>query len=161
MNTSPRILSESEIFSLALQEAANAPLHEDIPVGALVVANDGQIIAQAHNLREADCDPTAHAEVVALRLAAHKNGHWNLSGCKLFVTLEPCPLCMSAAMLGRISEVVYLAKDEKGGALSLNISLHDNPKLNHRFTARQSENQDQIELASNLLKNFFRQKRNK
>jgi tRNA(adenine34) deaminase len=152
---------EEAFFQIALKEASLAPSHGDIPVGAVVVSADGKILSQSHNQREINKDPVGHAEVIALQMAAKNHGHWNLTGCRLYVTLEPCPLCMSAAMLSRISEVVYLAKDEKGGAISLDFHLHDHPKLNHRYAIRRGDNATQQITASTLLKDFFRQMREK
>ena len=101
---------------LALAQAALAPAHGDVPVGAVVLDPAGAVLAQAHNDREGAGDPTAHAEVLALRAAAGVLGGWRLSGCTLVVTLEPCTMCAGAAVLARVSRVVYGADDPKAGA---------------------------------------------
>lgn len=98
----------------ALKEAAKAEGKSEVPVGAVVVC-DGRIIARAHNVRTTACDPTAHAEIVALRKAGRKLGHWNLEGCELYVTKEPCVMCAGAVVLSRIKRVRYGAYDRRFG----------------------------------------------
>lgn len=118
---------------LALTEAARAPGTGDVPVGAVVLGPDGEVLGRGHNAREADGDPTAHAEVLALREAARARGdNWRLTGCTLVVTLEPCTMCAGAAVLSRVSRVVYGARDAKAGAAgSVWDALRDR-RLNHR-----------------------------
>lgn len=99
----------------ALQEAARAAEAGEIPVGAVIV-RDGEILAETHNLCETNKDPTAHAEVLAIREAAQKIGSWRLSECTLYVTLEPCPMCAGAAINARVGRIVYAAKDPRAGA---------------------------------------------
>ncbi len=99
----------------ALQEAARAAEAGEIPVGAVIV-RDGEILAETHNLCETNKDPTAHAEVLAIREAAQKIGSWRLSDCTLYVTLEPCPMCTGAAINARVGRIVYAAKDPRAGA---------------------------------------------
>ena len=121
-----------EAVRLALVEAALAPVHGDVPVGAVVLDPTGQVIGRGHNDRERRRDPTAHAEVLALRGAAVVLGSWRLEGCTLAVTLEPCTMCAGAAVLARIARVVYGAVDPKAGAAgSLRDVLRDR-RLNHR-----------------------------
>ncbi len=121
-----------EAVRLALVEAALAPVHGDVPVGAVVLDPAGQVIGRGHNDRERRRDPTAHAEVLALRGAAVVLGSWRLEGCTLAVTLEPCTMCAGAAVLARIARVVYGAVDPKAGAAgSLRDVLRDR-RLNHR-----------------------------
>src|SRR4051812_26941976 len=103
-------------MELALAEAAVAPGHGDVPVGAVVVSADGTVLARRHNERELAGDPTAHAELLALRDAAARHGTWRLDGCVLVSTLEPCPMCAGAALAARIGTVVYGAADPKAGA---------------------------------------------
>ncbi|MBE9498488.1 nucleoside deaminase [Streptomyces sp. GKU 257-1] len=119
---------------LALAEAARAPGTGDVPVGAVVLGPDGTVLGRGHNAREADGDPTAHAELLALRAAARARGgsDWRLTGCTLVVTLEPCTMCAGAAVLSRVDRVVYGAPDAKAGAAgSLWDALRDR-RLNHR-----------------------------
>lgn len=99
----------------ALQEAARAAEAGEIPVGAVIV-RDGEILVETHNLCETNKDPTAHAEVLAIREAAQKIGSWRLSDCTLYVTLEPCPMCTGAAINARVGRIVYAAKDPRAGA---------------------------------------------
>ncbi|MEW2518817.1 nucleoside deaminase [Actinacidiphila alni] len=118
---------------LALEEAAHAPLTGDVPVGAVVLAPDGAtVLARARNEREATGDPTAHAEVLAIRRAAGSIGEWRLTGCTLVVTLEPCTMCAGAIVLSRLDRVVYGAADEKAGAAGSLWDVIRDRRLNHR-----------------------------
>jgi tRNA(adenine34) deaminase len=118
---------------LALEEAAHAPLTGDVPVGAVVLAPDGStVLARAHNEREATGDPTAHAEVLAIRRAAEAVGEWRLTGCTLAVTLEPCTMCAGAIVLSRLDRVVYGAADDKAGAAGSLWDVVRDRRLNHR-----------------------------
>jgi tRNA(adenine34) deaminase len=114
----------------ALEVAATAG--DDVPVGAVVLAADGVALAAAPNRREADGDPTAHAEVLALRAAAAAVGSWRLDGCTLVVTLEPCTMCAGAAVLARVARVVYGAVDPKAGAVGSLWDVVRDRRLNHR-----------------------------
>lgn len=117
--------------SLELAEAAgNAG---DVPVGAVVVTPEGQVIAEAENRRERDRDPTAHAEILALRSAGQTLNTWHLDQCTLYVTLEPCPMCAGALVLARIGLLVYGADDPKAGAIRTILNLPDSPASNHHF----------------------------
>ena len=144
-------------MSLALEEARKALAHEDIPVGAVLVRGD-QVLAVGRNERELLRSPTAHAEVQALNGGAAAHGHWNLTGTTLYVTLEPCPMCAGALVMARVEEVVYAATDPKGGAVSLEIPILENARLNHRVRFRQGPLAAE---AGQLLKDFFRARRNK
>lgn len=115
----------------AIAEARSAVAHDDVPVGAVVVRH-GEIIAARHNERELTGDPTAHAEVLALRDAAAAVGHWRLDDCTLVVTLEPCPMCAGAIVNARLGALVYGAADPKAGAAGSCFDLVDHPALNHR-----------------------------
>src|SRR5690349_10745629 len=117
---------------LALEEAALAPRNGDVPVGAVVLAPDGSVIGRGHNEREAVGDPTAHAEVLAIRQAADAVGSWRLTGCTLLVTLEPCTMCAGAIVLSRLERVVYGAVDEKAGAVGSLWDVVRDRRLNHR-----------------------------
>jgi tRNA(adenine34) deaminase len=120
-------------MDLALESARTAAATSgDVPVGAVVLDPDGAVIATAANAREADQDPTAHAEVLALRAAAKERGKWRLDDCTLVVTLEPCPMCAGAIVLSRISTVVFGAWDPKGGAAGSLWDLLRDRRLNHR-----------------------------
>jgi tRNA(adenine34) deaminase len=115
----------------ALVAARRALSHGDVPVGAAVV-KDGLVIARGRNARERDVDPTAHAEIVAIRRAAKKLGSWRLSGCTLYVTLEPCAMCAGAMVLARLPRLVYGASDPKAGFTGSLGDLVRHPRLNHR-----------------------------
>ncbi|MFI1698247.1 tRNA adenosine(34) deaminase TadA [Streptomyces bobili] len=118
---------------LALDEAALAALGGDVPVGAVVLGTDGTtLLATGHNEREAGGDPTAHAEVLALRRAAARTGEWRLTGCTLVVTLEPCTMCAGALVQSRVDRVVYGARDDKAGAAGSLWDVVRDRRLNHR-----------------------------
>ena len=118
----------------ALDEARLAGAHGDVPVGAVVArAADGAILAARHNERELSHDPTAHAEILALRDAAHGTGTWRLDGCLLVVTVEPCPMCAGAAVAARLDLVAFGAADPKAGALGSLYQLGADPRLNHEL----------------------------
>lgn len=116
----------------ALTEAAAARATGDVPIGAVVLGPDRRILARGRNVREADGDPTGHAEVVALRAAAQAVGEWRLTGCTLVVTLEPCTMCAGAAVLARVDRIVFAAWDEKGGAVGSLWDVVRDRRLNHR-----------------------------
>lgn len=117
---------------LAIEEADRAALGGDVPVGAVILAPNGEILATGHNEREAGQDPTAHAEMLALRRAAERLGAWRLTGCTLVVTLEPCTMCAGALVQARVERVVYGARDEKAGAAGSLWDLVRDRRLNHR-----------------------------
>jgi tRNA(adenine34) deaminase len=121
-----------EPMRAAMAEAALAPATGDVPVGALVYGPDGELIGRGHNEREAVGDPTAHAEVLAIRQAAERVGEWRLSGCTLVVTLEPCTMCAGAIVLSRLRRVVYGAVAEKAGAAGSLWDVIRDRRLNHR-----------------------------
>lgn len=146
---------DDKFMALALEEAKKALAHDDIPVGAVLVKN-GQVLALGKNERELLSSPVAHAEVQALVAGAAAQGHWNLTGSKLYITLEPCPMCAGALVMARVEEVIYAATDPKGGAISLKIPLLENPGLNHRVKSRQGPFAQE---AGTLLQEFFRKKR--
>jgi tRNA(adenine34) deaminase len=129
---SERFSSRDEYFMrLALREAEQAPAHEDVPIGA-VVMHDGELLAAARNERELRQDPTAHAEVLALRDAARASGRWRLLDAVLYVTLEPCAMCAGALVLARVGRVVFGASDPKAGACGSVLDVTGEPRLNHR-----------------------------
>jgi tRNA(adenine34) deaminase len=116
---------------IALEEAEQALREEEVPVGAVIVY-EGRVIARAHNQREQLCDPTAHAEMIAITQAAESQRSWRLDGCTLYVTLEPCPMCAGAILQARLAMVVYGAADPKAGAVDTLYRLLGDPRLNHR-----------------------------
>lgn len=127
------LVRHQQWMAIALDLAATAGAAGEVPVGAVVVNAADELIAQAANRRQRDGDPTAHAEVLALRQAGQAQGHWNLSGCSLYVTLEPCPMCAGALILSRVSLLVYGADDPKAGAVRSVLNLPDSPASNHRL----------------------------
>lgn len=129
---SERFFPRDECFMrLALREAERALEHEDVPIGAVLV-HDGEVLAAAHNERELREDPTAHAEILAVREAAAALGTWRLLDTVLYVTLEPCAMCAGALVLGRVPRVVYGADDPKAGAAGSVLDVLADPRLNHR-----------------------------
>lgn len=122
-------------MAVALVEAERAMEHGDVPVGCVIVDAGGAELARAHNRREVDADPTAHAEILALRRAAATRGHWRLDDCTLFVTLEPCAMCAGAMVNARLGHLVFGASDPKAGAIVSLYRLAEDVRLNHRFTA--------------------------
>ena len=117
---------------LALDEAREAVATGDVPIGAVVLDPAGEVVARGRNVREAEGDPTGHAEVVALRAAARALGEWRLSGCTLVVTLEPCTMCAGAAVLARVGRIVFGAYDDKAGAVGSLWDVVRDRRLNHR-----------------------------
>jgi tRNA(adenine34) deaminase len=124
-------VSDLEYMHLAMAQAQAAALRGEVPVGALVVLDD-RILAAAGNRTITDCDPTAHAEIVALREAARKAGNYRLVGASLYVTVEPCAMCAGALVQARIARLVYGADEPKGGAVRTCMRVLDSPALNHR-----------------------------
>lgn len=140
---------------LALAEAAAAPVHGDVPVGAVVVV-DGEVVASRHNEREHLADPTAHAEILALRDAAARLGSWRLQGASVVVTLEPCPMCAGALLAARVGRLVFGAADPKAGACGSLYQLCADPRLNHELPVTPGVLADE---ASQLLVDFFAARR--
>ena len=120
-------------MEVALAEARTASADGEIPIGAVVLDSDGRILARGRNQREQSHDPTAHAEIVALRAAAKAAGDWRLSGCTLVVTLEPCPMCAGAAVMSRVDRLVFGAWNEEYGAAGSRWDLVRDRRLNHRL----------------------------
>ena len=137
---------------LALGEARSALTTEDVPIGAVVLDRDGTVIGRGRNEREADADPTAHAEVVALREAARCRGEWRLDGCTLVVTLEPCTMCAGAIVLSRVQRLVFGAYDDKAGAVGSLWDVVRDRRLNHRPEVIAGVLADECTL---LLQEFF------
>ena len=139
----------------ALDEAKKAMDKGEIPVGAVVVLG-GEVIGRGHNLREATGDPTAHAEMLALREAARAIGHWRLIGCTLYVTLEPCPMCAGAVINGRVDRVCFGAFDPKAGCCGTLYDLTGERKFNHHPDVAGGVLNDEC---AALLKEFFSKRR--
>jgi len=142
---------------LALDEARQALATDDVPVGAVVVDKDGAVLGRGRNAREAVTDPTAHAEILALREAAARLSSWRLDGCTLVVTLEPCTMCAGALVLARVSRLVYGAVDEKAGAVGSLWDVVRDRRLNHRPEVVAGVLADE---AAEELRSFFRTHRN-
>lgn len=140
---------------LALDEARAAADHGDVPIGAVVVVGD-TVVARAHNRREVDVDPTAHAEVLAIRAAAQALGSWRLGDATLHVTLEPCHMCAGALVLARLGRLVHGATDPKAGAVGSLDDLADDPRLNHRVVVTSGV---LAEESAAMLRDFFRARR--
>lgn len=132
----PRILSaddDVEFMQLALEEADRAAAHGDVPVGCVIVSDAGEVLGVGRNRRELDRDPTAHAEIDAVRAASRVVGHWRLEGATAYVTLEPCAMCAGALVNARVARVVYGAADPKAGAVDSLFGIGRDARLNHRF----------------------------
>ncbi len=140
---------------LALREASLALDHDDVPIGAVVV-REGEVIASAHNERELRADPTAHAELIALREAARAMGSWRILDAVMYVTLEPCAMCAGAIVLARVPRVVIGASDPKAGAAGSVFNVLDEPRLNHR---PQVASGLLAEDSADLLRAFFEPRR--
>ena len=145
------------VMGTALDEARAALEHGDVPVGAVVIRMDtGEVLARRHNERELTNDPTAHAEILALRDAAAALGTWRLDGCTLVVTLEPCAMCAGALVNARIGEVIFGAEDPKAGALGSRYHLLADPRLNHECDVVHGVRADE---SAELLRDFFTSRR--
>jgi tRNA(adenine34) deaminase len=140
---------------LALREATRAPDHDDVPIGAVIV-NDGEVIGSGHNEREIRGDPTAHAEMIALREAARALGSWRVLETVMYVTLEPCAMCAGAIVLARVPRVVFGAADPKAGAAGSVLNVLSVPELNHR---PQVQSGLLAEDCAALLRSFFADRR--
>jgi len=142
-------------MGLALQAASKAGLRNEVPIGAVIV-RDGKVLGSGYNLRESHQDPAAHAELIAIRRAAQRTRNWRLTGATLYVTLEPCIMCMGASILARIDRLVYGCPDPKAGAAGTLYDLSCDSRLNHRFIVESGVRG--AECAA-LLSDFFRELR--
>lgn len=149
---------DTDWMNEALLLAQKAEAEQEVPIGAVVV-HAGKIIGRGYNRREQDQDPLSHAELTALAEAAKNLGSWRLLECTLFVTLEPCPMCLGACQQSRLKRVVFGALDPKGGALSLGYLLHEDPRTHHRFEVTQLESDSLKQECSILLSQFFSRRR--
>jgi tRNA(adenine34) deaminase len=146
---------DARFMRAALEEARAAAERGEVPVGAVVVIND-EIAARAGNRTIADCDPTAHAEMIALREASKRIGNYRLAGAALYVTIEPCAMCAGAMIQARIARLIYGAPDAKGGAVHSCFEVLDHPQLNHRVEVAAGVLADE---AAAVLKDFFAARR--
>lgn len=149
------MISDLEAMEAALAEACLAGDAGEVPIGAVIV-REGAILAGGQNRVLRDVDPTAHAEIVALRAAAQALGNYRLTGCTLYVTLEPCAMCAGAMIHARLDKLVFAATDPKAGACGSVLSVLNHPKLNHQMWADRGILADE---SAELLRNFFRERR--
>jgi len=148
-------MDDKKFMKIALEEAAQAAVMGEIPIGAVLVVND-EIIAKGHNMRETWQDGTAHAEVVVIQAACKKLKRWRLTGATLYVTIEPCPMCAGAIIMSRIDRLVYGAPDSRAGACESLFNVVNNPALNHqvKVTAGILEQE-----CGKIVKDFMQEKR--
>ena len=144
-------MDDAYFMRLALDEALRALEKSDVPIGAVAVRN-GEVIGRGYNARERDQDPTAHAEMAALRQAAQVVGHWRLEGVTLYCTLEPCAMCAGAMVLARLPRLVYAAADPKAGAGGSVLNILQHPQLNHQVDVQSGLMADE---AASYLRAFF------
>jgi tRNA(adenine34) deaminase len=142
---------DSYWMGLAIREAKKAGAQDEVPIGAVIV-RDGLVLGRGYNLREKSLDPTSHAEMTAIRRAAKKAANWRLLGATLYVTLEPCPMCMGAILLARLERVVFGCHDPKAGAAGSLYDLSDDARLNHRLELTTGVRRDEC---AELLSSFF------
>ena len=147
--------ADEKYMRLALEEAEAAAAEGEVPIGAVVVC-DGRVVARAHNRRETDADPSAHAEFLAMVSAARELGRWRLTGCTVYVTLEPCLMCAGLMVNARVDRCVYGAADPKGGAVGTLFDVSHDERLNHEFEVTSGVLADE---AAGLLRAFFRARR--
>ncbi len=148
---------DEHYMGLALAEARKAYAAGEVPIGAVLVL-DGEVIAAAHNMREAWHDATAHAEIIVIREACRKLGRWRLTGTTLYVTIEPCPMCAGALVMSRIDRLVYGSPDYKAGAVESIFNVVQNGALNHRAEVFAGVRGDEC---AALMREFFKERRSK
>ena len=148
-------MTDAEALAMALDEARAAAAAGEVPIGAIVVES-GVVIGRGQNRVLRDLDPTAHAEIVALRQAARALGNYRLPGCELFVTLEPCAMCAGAMIHARLGRLIYSAADPKAGAVGSVLEVLNHPRLNHQMLVTSGE---LAEESGDLLRTFFRERR--
>lgn len=147
----------NEFMRAALYEAWKAYLIEEVPIGAVVV-KDNKIIGRGHNLRESSKDPTAHAEIIAIRNAAENLGGWRLTGCSIYVTIEPCVMCAGAIYQARFSDLIYGAPDIKAGGVDSLYNILQDSRLNHQVSVTSGVMMNEC---SEIMSSFFRELRNR
>ena len=148
-------MTDIDFMQAALAEARQAAQAGEVPIGAVIV-RDGAILATGQNRVLRDLDPTAHAEIVALRAAASAVGNYRLGGCTLYVTLEPCSMCAGAMIHARLARLVFAAADPKAGAAGSVLAVINHPQLNHQMLVEQGILADE---SAELLRSFFRERR--
>lgn len=148
---------DEKYMRIALKEAQNAVILDEVPVGAVIV-KDGKILAKAHNLREKSNDPTSHAEINAIRKACKKLNSWRLEGATIYVTIEPCSMCAGTLLQCRIGRIVYGALDPKGGAIESSLELFNAKNINHHPEILGGVLKEEC---SQLISSYFKSKRNK
>lgn len=151
-------LDDNYFMELALVEAQKAYDKAEVPIGAVIVDNDGKVVATGHNMREMWHDATAHAELIAIQEACKKLQRWRLTGLTLYVTIEPCPMCAGAIVMSRLDRVVYGSTDAKAGACESVFNIPGNESLNHQ--PQITAGVKQLECAD-MMKRFFRERRKK
>lgn len=144
---------DRKFILLAIEQAQLAGSIGEVPIGAIITDKHNNLISSGYNLRESNHDPTAHAEIIAIRKASEKTGSWRLDEMTLYVTIEPCPMCMGAIVLSRINRLVFGARDPKAGSVFSLYNIGTDNKLNHKVEVK--EGVCEIE-CSNLLKEFFK-----
>ena len=147
--------NDEAYMRMALEEAEAAATEGEVPIGAVVVC-DGRVVARAHNRRETDADPSAHAEFSAMVAASRELGRWRLTGCTVYVTLEPCLMCAGLMVNARVDRCVYGAADPKGGAVGTLFDVSHDPRLNHEFSVTSGVMANE---SAELLRSFFRARR--
>ena len=148
-------MNDNFFIKQALEEAKKASKKSEVPVGCVIV-KDGKIISRAHNLTVKRNDPTAHAEILALKKAAQKTGNYRLTNCEMYVTIEPCPMCAGAAVWSRIKKIIFGVYDEKSGACGSIVNIANNKKLNHRIGIKGGVLSKEC---AGLMKKFFKKRR--
>lgn len=149
--------SDEYFMSLAIAEAQKAFRKDEVPVGAVIVKNN-KVVSKGFNIREKTNDPTGHAEIVTIRKACKKLKSWRLEDCTIYITVEPCSMCAGTILWTRMKRIVYGTKDVKGGALGSSYNLFEQPNLNHHPEIEGGVLESKC---AQLMKNFFKQKRNK
>ena len=142
----------------AIAEARKAACRGEVPVGALVISEDGELLSAAGNLTRTGCDPTAHAEILALREAARRAGNYRLTGATVYSTIEPCAMCAGALVQARVKRLVYGARDERAGAVESIFRVCDSSSLNHRMELTSGVLEEECRM---LMQEFFRARRSK
>ena len=148
-------MCDIDFLKIAIKEAKKAEAKNEVPVGCVIV-REGRVIARAHNLTIIKKDPSAHAEVLAIRKAAKKIGNYRLTNCVMYVTIEPCPMCAGAAVWARLKEIVFGAYDERAGACGSVVNIANNKKLNHHIKIKGGVLSNEC---ADLIKSFFRNRR--
>ena len=151
-------MTDEDFMRLAIREAEKAYALEEVPIGAVLVDEQGQVVSSGHNMREVWHDATAHAELIAIREACRTLGRWRLTGLTLYVTIEPCPMCAGAIVMSRVDRVVYGSTDAKAGACESVFNIPGNETLNHRPEIRAGVLQQEC---AEIMRRFFKERRKK